>query len=166
MGIPHEKSNSTARFGLGLVVVCLLLGVLLLWQLIIFNGGVRVLRAYSEIPDAPWGYAIGGTLLAGANFLLLGLAIFWLTAKRQPASVWLTVAAIWFTLISTRIAHRPPSYPEVTTFHKVEIGLEWLIYVFATLYLLSSERVATLYNSAKLPLFSPREVVATLRGRK
>ncbi|HEX6740467.1 MAG TPA: hypothetical protein VF079_01565, partial [Sphingomicrobium sp.] len=142
------------------------LGTLMLWQLLIFKAGIGALRAAGEIPDdALWSYALTRTLIAAADFVLLGLAIFWIVTKRQPGSVWLAISAIWVTVISTKLTHWAPLYPPPTVAQKIEAGLQWLIYLFATLYLLSSERVAALYNSARLPLFRPRRVVATLRGR-
>ena len=159
--------EANTRFGPGLVLICLLLGVLLVWHLIVFKAGLRISHEYSDVTGESGSLFILGAVIAAANFLLVGLAIYWLITQRQPTSIWLAIAAIWLPVIAYK-AHRllgPESHLERTVLQKVEIGLEWLLFALATLYLLTSPRVAALYQSEKLPLFSPRKVLLRLRGR-
>ncbi len=165
MAALQEQANT--RFGPGLVLVCLLLGVLLVWHLIVFKTGLRISHEYRDVTGETGSLFILGAVIAAANFLLVGLAIYWLITQRQPTSIWLAIAAIWLPLIAYK-AHRllgPESHLERTVLQKVGIGVEGLLFVLATFYLVSSPQVAALYQSENLPLFSPRKILLRLRGR-
>lgn len=173
MSTQQRFPDGKARFGVGLVLVCILVGLIVLQHALLARAAVQFLTAEGS-PGWLQGYGITNLGIGCVGILISFAALVALLQFRRPLSVILALLAVLGVPLldlgagmALKWAYQLPAEPPLTGSQWDLYVASWAAIIAGSAYLLVSKSVAELYGTGTRKTIMERGPVlwSGIRGR-